>query len=292
MKHISWFLSVPQHISDSIQTLLLLAHLAFYCLLSSIKHKIRVTSTIIRLEKLEGRVHEARRAMLSLVSILPFQNAGLEKNILFLIGQSLTRKSLCFFYYYLLKLWNLNSLIKWPTIRPVSYPNIGTASIAILYLWMSLYTFSGRFYSSLGSTYLSQDSCIKNDSYNRSNFKEGHKQNDFSSSNCTGHLTILLLVGVFFFSVLILYWHWTVYSHVSSVLYLHISTELTLNSIWRGRVFPLECFKGGRDAEGCLTVWAFNSYSQCLFDRKSWAGQKSMSLPGQTQQTINIFVRN
>lgn len=80
----------------------------------------------------------------------------------------------------------------------MSYPNIGTASIAILYLWMSLYTFSGIFYSSLGSTYLSQDSCIKNDSYNNSNFKEGHKQNDFSSSNYTGHLAILLVIGFFF----------------------------------------------------------------------------------------------
>lgn len=50
-------LSVPPYVSDSIQVLLLLAHLAFYCLFSSIKHKIHVTPKIIRFEKLgeEGK---------------------------------------------------------------------------------------------------------------------------------------------------------------------------------------------------------------------------------------------
>lgn len=62
---------------------------------------------------------------------------------------------------------------------------------------MSLYTFPGRFYSSSGSTFLSQYSCIKHDSYDNPDFKEGHKQNDFSASNYAGHSAILLLVGVF-----------------------------------------------------------------------------------------------
>lgn len=136
----------------------------------------------------------------------------------------------------------------------MSHPNIGTPSIAILYLWMSLYTFSGRLYSSSGSTFLSEYSCIKHDSYNNPNFNEGHKQNYFSASNYTGHSAILLLAGFFSFSVLILYWHQTMCSHVSSVLYLHVNTELTLNRIWRDRVFPHERFKEGRDDEGCLTV--------------------------------------
>lgn len=166
MKHISWFLSVPQYISDSIQTLLLLAHLAFYCLFSSIKHKIHVTSTIIRFEKL-GR--GARITILALVSRLSFQYAGSENTTLFQIGQSPTRKSLCYFYHHLRNPWDDNLLIKWPIIRAFPYPNIGTTRITILYLQMYLYTC--WFYSSLGPTFLWQYRCIKHDSYHNPKLK-------------------------------------------------------------------------------------------------------------------------
>lgn len=278
MKHISWFLSVPQHISDSIQTLLLLAHLAFYCLFSSIKHKIHVTSTAIRLENLEWRVCGARKAISSLVSYL-FNMLAWKILFLFFLNWSVFHHKIR-----MLILLLLVKTMKWKfsykiTITPVSYPNIGTAIIAILYLWMSLHTFSGRFYRvnisftvQLHQTWQLWQPQLK-----------GHKQNYFSASNCTGHSANLLLVGVFSFSVLISYWDWIICSHVSSVLYLHISTELTLNRIWRGRVFPHNV---SRKEEMLKDVWQFKLLIAILsvyfigrveLDKSQWVYQDKLS---------------